>query len=288
MEHRIATLGLQALRLLVAVGALVGCGESAKAPTTTGGEPPPAMAPAPPPATTPVPVPAPVPLPAPVTAAPPPPPVFPGRPGTTASPCAAHDLAVFPWPNPPTPSDTALIPPYLLWPASSEGKTLMDVARRLEGSIAAAGYLETKYLGAGCNGFAIMLDLEQIEADGARKPGAAGFAPSTAEPGFTLSSYFKRLFYAPPGYYRQIVLVVSDEGIAATTPAPTPGELRAIAKDGSAALPPGYAALPFEWKYKVVALVYEFQKGPADGDARQIPPTGRLRAPQHLKKAHLY
>ena len=164
----------------------------------------------------------------------------------------------------------------------------MDVARRLEGSIAGAGYLEPKYLSAGCNGFAIMLDLEQIDADGTRKPGAAGFASSTAEPDFTLTGYLKRLFYAPPGYYRQIVLVVSDEGISTTTPAPTPGELRAIAKDASAALPPGYGALPFSWKHKVVALVYEFEKGPADGDARQIPPTGRLRAPQHLKKAHLY
>jgi hypothetical protein len=164
----------------------------------------------------------------------------------------------------------------------------MDVARRLEGSIAAAGYLEPKYLGAGCNGFAIMLDLEQIQPNGARKPGAAGFAPSTAEPGFTLASYLERLFYAPPGYYRQIVFVVSDQGIAATTPAPTPGQLRAIGKDGSAVLPPAYGALPFNWKYKVVALVYEFQKGPTDGDARQIPPTGRLSAPQHLKMAKLY
>jgi hypothetical protein len=84
------------------------------------------------------------------------------------------------------------------------------------------------------------------------------------------------------------VFVVSNNGIAATTLAPTPGELRAIARDGSAALPPDYEALPFSWEYKVVALVYEFEKGPADGDARQIPPTGRLRAPQHLKKAQLY
>ena len=67
--------------------------------------------------------------------------------------------------------------------------------------------------------------------------------------------------------------------IAATTPTPTPGELRAIARDGSAALPPAYGSVPYTWKYKVVALVYEFQKGPADGDAKQIPPTGRLRAP---------
>ena len=94
---------------------------------------------------------------------------------------------------------------YLLWPTGSKGKTLIDVARRPEGSIASAGYLEPSYLGAGCNGFAIMLDLEQIDAAGARKPGSAGFAPSTADAGFTLAGYLKRLFYAPPGYCRQIV-----------------------------------------------------------------------------------
>ena len=105
-------------------------------------------------------------------------------------------------------------------------------------------------------------------------------------PRFTLAGYIRRLFYAPPGYYRQIVFVVSDIGIAATTPAPTPGELRAIAKDGSAALPPGYGSVPFSWKYKVVALVYEFQKGPADGDAKQIPPTGRLRVAVRRSHSH--
>ena len=287
MKHRIAAAAVLAVLLLLVVwgGALL-FRERASAPSPVAVEAP-KTTPTPPPPP-PLPAPTPVPSPQPKVEAPERPPTVGAAAVTTPAACAGRELAAFPWPNPPTPSDTTLIPPYLLWPAGSEGKTLMDVARRLEGSIAAAGYLEPKYLSAGCNGFAIMLDLEQIETDGARKPGAAGFAPTTAEPGFTLSSYLKRLFYAPPGYYRQIVFVVSDHGISDTTPAPTPGELRAIAKDGSAALPPGYGALPFDWKYKVVALVYEFEKGPADGDARQIPPAGRLRAAQHLKKAHLY
>ena len=286
--------------------ALVGCGpreappETAPAPTAES-----VPTPAPGPAPEPEPEPEPEPAPAPAPAGPEPPPVAgaeSARPpptrgirlptvnggSSTTTACASRGLAEFPWPNPPAPSDSTLIPPYLLFPGGSEGKTLLDVARRLEASIAAAGYLETRYLGAGCDGFSVMLDLEHIEADGARKPGTAGFAPTTAEPGFTLAGYIKRLFYAPPGYYRQIVFVVSDRGIADTTPAPTPGELRAIAKDGSAALPPAYGKVPFTWNYKVVALVYEFQKGPKDGDARQIPPTGRLRAQQHLKKASLY
>lgn len=206
----------------------------------------------------------------------------------TAAPCAADGLPPFPWPNAPNPSVSALIPPYLLFTPGSEGKTLMAVAQRLEGSIASAGYRTPRYLGAGCDGFAIMLDLEHIQADGARLLGAAGFAGSSQEPGFSLSAWVKRLFYAPPGYYRQIVFVVSEKGLGIPTAAPTEGELRAIAKDGSAALPPAFKTVPYTWKHKVLALVYEFQKGPADGDARVIPPTGRLGATVHLQQAKLY
>ena len=292
MKHGNTVSALLRALLAVASMVLIGCSQSSappretspppassappetSAPPTSGAEPPPAeTAPPPPPPPPPAPAPAPT------------------RPPTAnggGPVCVSRPLAAFPWPNAPAPSDSMLVAPYLLFPEGGEGKTLLDVARRLEASIAAAGYLEPRYLGAGCNGFAVMLDLEQIEPDGARKPGAAGFAPTTTEPVFTLAGYVKRLFYAPPGYYRQIVFVVSDIGIAATTPTPTPGELRAIARDGSAALPPGFGGVPFSWQYKVGALVYEFQKGPADGDAKQIPPSGRLRAPQHLKKAQLY
>lgn len=302
MKHGNTTRAVLGALLVILSVVLMGCSQTSAPPSDS--SPPPATSPppdtsAPPPDTSAPPTSGAEPPSAEPAPAPPPPPPPPPAPAATrpptdngggsggASACASRELAAFPWPSPPQPSDSALIAPYLLFPDGSDGKTLMDVARKLEGSIAAAGYVGPRYLGAGCNGFAVMLDLEQIEADGTRKPGAAGFAPTTAEPGFTLAGYLKRLFYAPPGYYRQIVFVVSDVGIAATTPTPTPGELRAIAKDGSAALPPAYGSVPFGWKYKVVALVYEFQKGPADGDARQIPPSGRLRAPQHLKKAQL-
>lgn len=164
----------------------------------------------------------------------------------------------------------------------------MEVGRRLAGSIADAGYLEPVYLSAGCNGFAIVLDLEHIQADGTRKPGAAGFGPSSQQQKFSLAGYIARLFYAPPGYYRQIVFVISDEGMAETMAPPTESQLRSIARDGSSALPPAFATVSFDWRYKVLALIYEFEKGPADGDTQVIEPAGRLGATVHLKKAKLY
>ena len=181
-----------------------------------------------------------------------------------------------------------MIPRVLLFEKDSDAKTLADVSRRLSGSIAEAGYLEWIYLGAGCNGFAIVLDLEHIEADGTRKPGTAGFGPSSQKQGFRLSDYIRRLFYAPPGYYRQIVFVVSDEGMAETIAPPTESGLRSMTRDGISALPPGFAEVPYTWKHKVMALIYEFEKGPNQGETDLIQPPSRLGATVHLKKAKLY
>ena len=203
--------------------------------------------------------------------------------------CAAAGLTSFPWPDAPQPSVTATIAPYLLsGAANSRPATLQAVAARLEGAIARAGYLQPKYLGAGCNGFAVMLDLEHIEADGSRARGAAGFAPPGQDEGFSLAAYVRRLFYAPPGHYRQIVFVVSSQRIGRIAAPPTEAELRAIAADGLSALPGRYAALPYTPQHVVLALVYEFDKGPRDGDARVIPPQGRLGAAVHLRKAQLF
>ena len=197
-------------------------------------------------------------------------------------------MAPFPWPAPPQPSVMAQIPPDRLFGADTKAKTLMDVGRRLSASIAEAGYLQRNYLGAGCNGFAIVLDLEHIQTDGSRKPGNSGFGPSSQDEAFSLTNYLKRLFYAPPGYYRQIVFVVSDEGIANPGAAPTEGALRRIAREGSSDLPPAFAAVPLTWKVKILALVYEFEKGASEGDAKVIAPMGRLAATVHLRKAKLY
>lgn len=204
------------------------------------------------------------------------------------APCAALDMALFPWPNPPQPSVTAPIPIKLLFGQDSPGKTLLDVGRRLDGAAADAGYLQAVYLGAGCNGFAMVLDLEHIRPDGRRKPGTASLGPSSQQETFSLASYLARLFYAPPGLYRQIVLVVSDEGMAQTTAPPTESELRSIARDGSTSLPPAFADVPYSWKHKVLALIYEFEKHSGDGNTQLIPPTGRLGATEHLKQAKLY
>ena len=133
-----------------------------------------------------------------------------------------------------------------------------------------------------------MLDLEHIAADGTRSAGAAGFAPPGQDEGFSLAGYIRRLFYAPPGHYRQIVFVVSDQRMRQTTAPPTEAQLRAITRDGTSALPGGFGAVPYTPRHVVLALIYEFEKGARDGDAAVVPPQGRLGAEVHLKKAQLF
>lgn len=281
---------LAAVLLLAAGTYLGGCGKMAEPPDTSPGrgqgEAVGARPPAPPAEALPHPPPPPPPPPLPEAPAPDPAQATP--PEMSAPACASDDLAPFPWPSPPQPSVSALVPRRLLFGGDDSARSLAAVGARLDGAIAAAGYLQPKYLGAGCDGFAIMLDLEHIEADGTRMSGTAGFAPPGQDEPFKLASYIRRLFYAPPGHYRQIVLVVSDQRLAGTTPPPSEAELRSIARDGASVLPAAFAAVPFSPRHEVTALIYEFEKGPLDGDARVIPPDGRLGATVHLKKAQIY
>ena len=210
----------------------------------------------------------------------------PTAPAPDAVPCPGGDLAPFPWPDPPLPSGTAYIPRSIV-SGQNETISLLDVGARLEGAITRAGYKQPKFLGAGCNGFVMVLDLEHIEADGKRMRGSKGFAPPSQEAAFNLAEYVKRLFYAPPGHYRQIVLVVSEKTMGRGTASPTEGELRAIARGGISSLPRAFKYIPYTDSHVISVLIYEFEKGPRDGDAKVNPPDGRLGATVHLMKSRL-
>jgi hypothetical protein len=286
MHPKIISTLLAAATVLASTLGLSACGhtESAPAESPLAGGAPPAAPVSPPPAAAPVPARASPPSPPPpARASPSPSPLT-----RSASGCASADLAPFPWPDPPQPSVTAVVPLHLLFGPGARATTLADVAARLEGAIGRAGYLQSNYLGAGCDGFAIVLDLERIAADGTRNGGTAGFAPPGQDEGFSLTGYIRRLFYAPPGHYRQIVFVVSDQRMARTAAPATEAQLRAIARDGTSSLPAGFASVAYTPRHVVLVLIYEFEKGPRGGDANLVPPDGRLGATVHLRKARLF
>ena len=178
----------------------------------------------------------------------------------------------------PAPTASRLIVRDYLAPVPA---TLGELLARLRHVLGAAGYPLPGVLGAGCNGFALVLEGERVNPDGSR----AAFQEWNQRTHFTLSDVLRQLWTAEPGYYRMIVLVVSTERPQDIPRPLTARELSALADEGASALPPALAALPFSADYELRALVYEFVKD--SQGAGQVPPEGHIPVVTHLKNAGL-
>lgn len=190
-------------------------------------------------------------------------------------------LPPFPWP-PPEPSARELIPRRDLLrtdAAVSQG----EIGRRIQNALRQAGYTEYSYYSAP-GGFALVARLERMKPDGTPDPGEFRFLAPNADEPFSLSSYVSRLFFAPEGYYRQIVFVTTDKPFVASAPAPTAAEAQRLLRQGGNQLPIEYDSRPFSAAHSVTALIYEFKKNPADRDVETLQP-GRIAGAQHLSKA---
>ncbi|MBL8551076.1 MAG: hypothetical protein JNJ73_13905 [Hyphomonadaceae bacterium] len=197
----------------------------------------------------------------------------------------AFALPDFPWP-PPTPSARLVMPRAPLVAALPASQSLYDVGERLTGALLQAGYSEYSFFAAP-KGFALTARLERIRDDGTPAPEEFRFLEPSAEEPFSLTSYVSRLFFAPEGFYRQIVFVVTDQPFVASAPAPTTNTADEWLRRGATSLPDGYRRLPFGPGYNVTALVYEFRKGARDRDVATLTP-GRLAGREHLVKSGIY
>ena len=205
---------------------------------------------------------------APPPAPPPPPP-----------PPAEFQLPDFPWP-PPTPSARFELPRRVLAPAEAQ----FAVAEVLASALNRAGYSEYSFYRAP-GGFALVARLERMREDGTAAPEDLRFLAPGAEEPFSLATYVRRLFFAPEGFYRQIVFVVTDQPF--TTDASeqlTADEASRLLRSGANRLPDTYRARPFSPSHAVTALIYEFRKGRNDQDVTTLDP-GRLRGRTHLERA---
>ena len=97
----------------------------------------------------------------------------------------------------------------------------------------------------------------------------------------------RALFNAPPGHYRVIVFVVTDQDFAAAPRTAPEAEARAWVSGGGLRLPASIAALPFTSTHYASALIYEFERRserePADVRVPSATP-GRV----HLEKGGLW
>ena len=192
--------------------------------------------------------------------------------------CLQEALAPFPWPDVPRPTAQRVLVRDLFQPAPP---TLGALLAQLRRQVVAAGYPAPPVLGAGCNGFALVLEGEKIRPDGRR----LGFEQWGQTSGVSVAEILRQLFTAAPGMYRMIVVVVSTERTRVTYEEISAQQLEALAVQGASELPAAMAPLPFDPSYEVRALVYEFVKD--DYTAAQVPPDGRVPVVAHLRQAGL-
>ncbi len=228
--------------------------------------------PPPPPSVTPPPPPPPTPPP-PLPPRPSQPPVAPGG--------EVRAIPAFPWPPPPASADLAIPAQWL--PAKGGSTVLSGVASRLEEALRVAAYRRWSYSSVP-NGFALVAQMEQIRSDGTPSPEPARWSsdlPSVRD--LSLLEFIKALASAPPGHYRVIAFIVSDQPWSRTGSAPTSQEAERWLAKGLTRLPPSIGSLTYGVDYAASALVYEFRK--TSGSDATFVPSSPTRAEDHLKRA---
>lgn len=204
--------------------------------------------------------------------------------GATPPPAPSPStLPAFPWP-PPRYSAFSRIGREWVAPAASA--TLGSVARRLETAFDAAGYGERSYYRVP-GGFALVSRIEQIRPDATSVDPPARWAVEspTVHAGFI--DHIRALFNAPPGFYRVIVFMVTDQDFAASDRTPTSSEARSWTLSGSLRLPESIGALPYTDRHDATALIYEFER-PADQSEARLRVPSDMPGQVHLEKAGIW
>ena len=194
-------------------------------------------------------------------------------------------LTEFPYWPPPSASTSEEIPRSLLT-ANGETSTFGTVADRLRGALDRCGYTEIKFYGVP-GGFAIVTRMEQFYADGRSKEPPARWAADIQPLKLSQTSilgYLEALLWAPPGYYRVVLFVVTSSSWDKPGPKAAEAVVNAWLDGGQYGLPKTLRGMPFEEECKCIALVYEFKQTvrgqPASFDDHSI-----LPARNHMEKS---
>jgi hypothetical protein len=149
------------------------------------------------------------------------------------------------------------------------------------------GYWEGTYFSVP-GGFALVARLERINLDGTPAQGEARFDTSYRPlQEFSVRSYLRALFLAPPGYYRVIAFVVSPVPFAATGAPITADTAGLWVEIGANALPQRLQDEMYSPNFNCTALIYEFEKRDAGSNPQERRP-GRLPAEIHLSRSRLW
>lgn len=229
------------------------------------------------------PPPPPPPAPMPAPAPPPPAPALPPPSANGAGRPVVPALPDFPWP-PPRYSAFEVLDRG--WLAPGADARLGAAAQRLEAAFDAAGYVERSYYRVP-GGFALASRAEQIHADASPYPAPERWSVDPEGAGRSFADRLRALFNAPPGHYRVIVFVVTDQDFAAAARTAPEAEARAWVSGGGLRLPSAIAAQPFTSAHYASALIYEFERRSESEQADvRVPSAAPGRV--HLEKGGLW
>lgn len=182
----------------------------------------------------------------------------------------ASTMPRFPWP-PPRASGMEVLPTVLL----RDKATLGDVASALDVALVTVGRHEVRYY-AVPNGFAMVTRLEAIDEDG-------NSIGDVDRDRVDFMTYIRNLFWVPPGYYRMVVFVVTDQLFESTGAALDRAQANALLNRGFNALPPELSGRLYSDEYRTTALIYEFRKD-RQREVAQVLSPGRFAAHHHLER----
>lgn len=200
--------------------------------------------------------------------------------------CGDTGAAQFPWPLP-LPTDRVSMDARWFGVQPGDTTSVDTVANAVERALRSVGHAQVGFQSVGCDGFAAISYLERIDANGRPLSDGTRFLPPGAKEPWSLSGYLTRLFSAPQGKYRQIVIVGTDRLMDDFGAAPTTEEGLEMIDDSNAERPP--VLREYLWRrghHRLVALIYEFDKPAGRGAAVHVPPRG-LGGTKHLQGAGL-
>lgn len=189
------------------------------------------------------------------------------------------ELPNFPWP-PPQPSDRVALSPSRF----ADDTTFGAIDDRISAALSAARYSESSYYRVP-GGFAVVARLERIRDDARPAPPDSRFLPPSENEAENPLAFIHNLFFAPAGYYRQVVFIVTDKSFSADAPPPSAEEALELLENGAARLPSSVRSMRMTPDHRVHALIYEFEKRGAEAAAVRRP--GGWEAEVHLRRAGL-
>lgn len=204
---------------------------------------------------------------------------------------SSMEIPRFPWP-PPAASSFMKVPlrglkEFIKLKKVHNGLLLFHIEQLLRNALESAGYREVSiYLVP--DGFAIVSQFEQIKEDGSPMSTPARWGKRVNKIShFTLKTYLRALFTAPPGYYRIIVFIVTPHPFIQSSKSFSRYDAENLVKSGSNVLPNDIARQPFTDQFVCTALIYEFEKFDTEKESIFRRP-GRLDAQTHITKSGIW